>query len=300
MESVTYSKCADFYNSVHRDPVLTLEWFSVTLSKDATLTLLYYAGYLTMTVCYFYPMVLSVLISAKIDGRFKIPNREVMADWARWIIDSEDSAESCNDILSTCVEGPICDFEAKWPNFMQQFLNPKLVEKTRCAISRKTPEKIYHVLFLGLMQSLKKKGWEVIVEARAGGDYVDLRLLHKPKRKAVLIELKSSEKEGDLERDANRALEQIVKKNYRNPEGLWNVQTLREYGIAGYHLSSCVKGRSLKLKTGTDEWVEEDEVRGRGALSQGCRTESSCKSKKRKGDGTGADGGRARKCSARK
>jgi hypothetical protein len=243
-------------------------------------------------------MVLSVLISAKIDGRFKIPNREIMTDWARWIIDGE---ESCNDILSTCVEGPISDFEAKWPNFMEQFLSPKLVEKTRRAISRKTPEKIYQVLFLGLMQSLRAKGWEVIVEARAGG-YVDLRLLHKPKRKAVLIELKSSEKEGDLERDANRALEQIVKKNYRNPESLQNIQTLREYGIAGYHLSSCVKGRSLKLKTGTEEWVDEDEVRGRGALSQECWTESSGESKnsgeskKRKA----ADEGRARKGKARK
>jgi hypothetical protein len=74
-------------------------------------------------------------------------------------------------------------------------------------------------------------------EARAGGGYVDLRLLHKLKRKAVLTELKSSEKEGDLERDANRALEQIVMKNYRNAEGLRNIWTLREYGIAGFHVS---------------------------------------------------------------
>ena len=38
-----------------------------------------------MTVRYFYPMVLSVLISAKARDRFKIPNPEVMTDWARWI-----------------------------------------------------------------------------------------------------------------------------------------------------------------------------------------------------------------------
>jgi hypothetical protein len=29
---------------------------------------------------------LSVLISAKVAGGFKIPNAEVMTDWARWII----------------------------------------------------------------------------------------------------------------------------------------------------------------------------------------------------------------------
>jgi hypothetical protein len=56
----------------------------MTESKNATLSLLYYGGYLTMTVCYFYPMVLSVLISDKDNGRFKIPNLEVMMDWARW------------------------------------------------------------------------------------------------------------------------------------------------------------------------------------------------------------------------
>jgi len=237
-------------------------------------------------------MVLSVLICTKTnDGRFKIPNPEVMTDWARWII---GDGGSYDNILETCVEGPISDFEAKWPNWMQQSLDPKLVGKTRHAISRKAPEKTYHALFLGLMQSLRAKGWEIIIEARAGGGYIDLHLLHKRKCKAVLIELISSEKERELERDANRALEQIVNKNYRNPEGLPNIQTLREYGIACFRLSSCVKGRYLKRNTETDQWVEEDEVRGRGALSQGCTTESRGESKKRKADGTGADGRKAR------
>jgi len=248
---------------------------NMTLSTNATLTLLYYAGYLTVTI----------------SGRFKIPNPEVMIDWARWVVGGVPR----RNILQTCVEGPISDFEAKWPNFMKQVLDPKLVAETRGAISRKTPEKTYNVLFLGLMQSLRGIGWEVIVEARAGGSFVDLRLLHKQKRKGVLIELKSSEKEGDLEGDANRALEQIAKKNYRNLESLRNILFLREYGIAGFHLSSCVKGRHLEFNSKTGQWVEEDEVRGRGALSQECRTESSGESKKRKADGTGADGGRARK-----
>ena len=250
MESVNYSQCAHFYNLVHRDPVLTLEWCSPTFSTDATLTLLCYAGYLTMTVCYFCPMVLSVQISAKIDGRFKIPNREVMADWARWIV---GDVSFRNNILQTCVEGPVSDFEAKWPNFVQR-LHAKVVAKGRSA-SGKTPEKIYQVFFLGLTQSLTAEGWEV---SRAGGGHVDIRLLLKRKRKAALIELKSSEKQGDMESDANRALEQIADNNYRNPEGLGNVCTLREYGIAGSHLSSYVKGRYLELNT-QNQWVEKDD-----------------------------------------
>jgi hypothetical protein len=139
---------------------------------------------------------------------------------------------------------------------MQQLLNPKLVHKERNADNRKTPENIYQVFLFGLMQSLGAKGWEVMVEARAGGGYADLRLLHKRQGKAVLIELKSSEMERNMEKDADRALEQIIEKSYRNLVGLRNIYTLREYGIAAYHLSSCVKGRYLKLNDQGTQWVE--------------------------------------------
>ena len=212
-----------------------------------------------MTVCYFYSMVLSVLISAKANGRFKIPNLEVMTDWAGWVI---RDVRSPDDILETCVDGSVSDFEAEWPDFMQHVLHPKLFAKDRGADSRKTSENVYHVVLFALMQSLGAKGWEVSVEAGAGGDYVDLRLVHKLKRKAVLIELISSEKEGDMERDANRALKQIaVDKNYRNSglEGLpadpifskRAISSLREYGIACCHLDSYVKGQYLELNTNT-------------------------------------------------
>jgi hypothetical protein len=255
---VTYSRCAHFYNLVRCGPVFTLEWFSLTLSTAATLSLLYYAGYLTMTVCYFYPMVLSVLISAKVNGRFKIPNREVMADWTRWVIG--DDVESGVKILKTCVEGPVSDFTTAWPNFMQQLLDPKLVRKSRGAISRKTPETVYHVFFLGLMQYLTTKGWEVSPEPLAGAGYVDIRLRHGRKRMAVLIELKSSEKLENMESDATKALEQIEEKNYRNSEGLPNICTLREYGIAAFHLNSYVKGRYLELNS-QNRWEEKADPR---------------------------------------
>jgi PD-(D/E)XK nuclease superfamily len=217
--------------------------------------MLYYAGYLTMTVCYFYPMVLSVLISAKAHDRFKVPNPEVMTDWARWII---GDVEFWNDILKMCVDGPVSDFTAKWPNFMQQQHDSKLVGKERGAVSCKTPERIYHILFWGLMQSLRAKGWEVSIEPQAGGGYIDIHLCHRRKCMAVLIELKSSEKQGDMERDANKALKQIEEKNYRNPEGLPNIRTLREYGIASFHLCSYVKGRYVELD-GQNQWVEKDD-----------------------------------------
>jgi len=171
---------------------------------------MYYAGYLTESVRCFHAMIISVLISIKPTGRFKIPNREVMVDWAGWIT---GSVESYANILDMCVEGHISTFAERWPIFMQQHLDPKTVAKTR-AVSFKTPERIYQVYFLGLMHFLRPKGWEVSIESRAGGGYLDICLISSKKGRAVLIELKSSDKPEHIEKDANKALEQIVDKNY--------------------------------------------------------------------------------------
>jgi hypothetical protein len=108
------------------------------------------------------------------------------------------------------------------------------------------------------MQSLRAKGWEVSIEPRAGGGDIDIRLFHRRKHIAVLIELKSSVKQGNMERDANKALKQIEEKNYRSSEGLPNIHTLREYGIPGFRLSSYVKGRYLELN-GQNQWVGKDD-----------------------------------------
>jgi hypothetical protein len=63
-----------------------------------------------------------------------------MTDWARWVIRDE---KSLDDMLKTCVDGPVSDFEARWPSFMRQVLRPKLVTKDQGADSRKTPENVY-------------------------------------------------------------------------------------------------------------------------------------------------------------
>jgi len=72
------------------------------------------------------------------------------------------------------------------------------------------------------------------------------------------VELKSSKKLEDMERDAEKALDQIVDKDYRNQEGLANIRILREYGIASYHLGSCVESRYLELDT-QSQWIEKED-----------------------------------------
>ena len=229
----------------------------MALNVPEALTLLYYAGYLSMTVCHLHTVIISVLISVKLSGQFKIPNLEVMNDWARWITDSVTVKSDLN-ILDICVEGHVETFAERWPNFMQQNLDPKTVAKLRGTISNKTPERIYRVYFLGLMHSLRCKGWDVSIESRGGGGYIDIRLISKTKSRAILIKLKSSQKQENIRRDAREALQQIIEKNYRNPEGLPNIRFLREYGIAAFHLDSCVEGRYLELDA-RRQWVEKDD-----------------------------------------
>ena len=108
------------------------------------------------------------------------------------------------------------------------------------------------------MHSFRPKGWEASIEPRAGDGYINIHFISRRTWGcAVLIGFKSSEKPEHMERDASKALEQIVDKNYRN-QGLVNIHVLREYGVASYHLASCVKGRYLELNA-QSQWVEKDD-----------------------------------------
>ena len=73
-------------------------------------------------------------------------------------------------------------------------------------------------------------------------------------KSAVLIELKSSNKQEDIERDSLAALDQIEKKDHRNLYGLPSIRYLREYGIASYHASKAYL--ELDSRSG---WVQKDD-----------------------------------------
>ncbi len=152
--------------------------------------------------------------------------------------------------LKTCVEGSGKRLRGEVANFYAATMSSKASRQG----PRQDSGEILSRCLLGLMQSLGAKGWKVSVEHRAGGSYVDIHLLLRRERKAVLIELKSSEKEGDMKRDAigrssrNKTFRiSIVLEDYRNPEGLLNICTLREYGIAGCHLKYDTWSSILKV-----------------------------------------------------
>jgi hypothetical protein len=198
-------------------------------------------------------MIISILISVKPTGRFKIPNREVMGDWATWVTGDKGHDPK---ILGICTKGPVSSVEEEWPIFME-CLNP---EKVASAVSPKTPERIFHVYLLGLVHhrlrpSLRREDWKFSIGTRAGSGNVGILLSSRKKNSAAIIELKSSEKQEHMKGDARKALQQIVDKNYR--DDLRDIHFLREYGIANCDLASCLKGRYLELDDQSRLWVEK-------------------------------------------
>ncbi|KAH9967466.1 hypothetical protein BC827DRAFT_1174355, partial [Russula dissimulans] len=215
------------------------------LDHAEIITLLYYAGYLTMTK----------------SGRLKIPNKEVLDGWlSDWITRTVADKDK---ILLACVDGPVSDFVDRRPSFMQATLNAQLVTKNCGALSPKIPERLYHVFLLGLLRRLPAFGWEADVEPewRAGHGFgfvtVDIRITSTQRRSAVLIKLNSSGESRFVERDADRALKEIESQNY-NFDQLNDIDHLREYGIANFQLESVVKGRYLVRSESS--WVERNDL----------------------------------------
>jgi hypothetical protein len=116
-------------------------------------------------------------------SNFKIRNWEVMLDWAERRRQGRHSRRmhkgSCRHLSG----------KISW-------------------IRRKTPDKVYHVSVLGL--SLELKGWEVTMKPD-----IDIRLVSEETHSAVLIEVKSSKKPQDVEKDSKKALKQIIKKAFQ-------------------------------------------------------------------------------------
>jgi len=199
-------------------------------------------------------MLISVLIRVKPErDRFKIPNREVMDDWAQWIVGIV-GGDLGEDIADECTKGPVNIFQQRWPDFMQRHLKPKSAAEDRGARSLET--RIYQVFFFALMLRLRVKGWEVTIEESGGEGYANVWLVSTKTKTAVLIELKSSEKAAHIQKDAKAALDRIEEKNYRNCESLQDVRILREYGIGCYHLKSHVEGRYLEFDS-ERRWVKK-------------------------------------------
>jgi len=97
-------------------------------------------------------------------------------------------------------------------------------------------EDYYHAFITGIFIGL---GYGVKSNHEQGLGRTDITLTDKKKRRALVIEAKKSDSEGQMEKDCDDALEQIVEKKYA--EALKGYRQIECYGIAFFQKSALVK-----------------------------------------------------------
>ena len=97
-------------------------------------------------------------------------------------------------------------------------------------------EDYYHAFLAGVFVG---RGYSVDSNKEKGLGRPDILLKDKKKRRAIIIEAKKSEKESDLDKDCNEAIEQIVTQKYA--EGLRGYEKICCYGVAFFQKQAKVK-----------------------------------------------------------
>ena len=97
-------------------------------------------------------------------------------------------------------------------------------------------EDYYHAFLAGLFVGI---GYEVESNKEKGLGRPDILLKDDDNRRALIIEAKKSDKESDLDKDCDEAIDQIVTEKYA--KGLYGYQQILCYGIAFFQKQAKVK-----------------------------------------------------------
>ena len=97
-------------------------------------------------------------------------------------------------------------------------------------------EDYYHAFLAGVFVGI---GYEVESNKKKGLGRPDILLKDEDNRKAIIIEAKKSETEADLDKDCDKAIEQILTEKYA--EGLYGYEQILCYGVAFFQEQAKIK-----------------------------------------------------------
>lgn len=167
----------------------------------------------------------------------EIPNREVTYLYESFILDWVNKQVGGREILimlEALTQGDITLFEKKLRLFAERIFS---YHDTQGEES----ENFYHAFILGLLVNLEHSH-EIKSNRESGYGRYDIVLIPRTdKNLGVVIELKSAEKQDDLDKMAARALEQILQKNYAAELKQRELRQILQVGIAAY-------GKEVKMK----------------------------------------------------
>ena len=203
------------------------------LQKDSNLiwSLLLYLGYLTYTQ--------SRIKDDKEECFLVIPNKEITTILDNLITDIFSRSILSGDaqnLLEDLTQGNLESFSDILQSFVENSMNA-------FDIPNDEPERSHHLFMLGILVMLKDK-YEIKSNTESGLGPYDIMItpknVHSP---GIIIEFKKvrSNSKETLETAAQKALDQILAKNYRQELAQRGVQTIIAYGIAFERRSVLVK-----------------------------------------------------------
>lgn len=97
-------------------------------------------------------------------------------------------------------------------------------------------EAYYHAFLVGIFVG---RGYNVESNKKKGLGRPDLLIKDKRNRRAIIIEAKKSNKESDMDKDCDKAIEQIIREKYG--EGLYGYTEILCYGVSFFQKQAKVK-----------------------------------------------------------
>lgn len=169
-----------------------------------------------------------------------IPNREIseifMTNVDQWftqrVLDDKESLEEFFDALKTGDADRV-----------EECLNDYMTDVISYLDGGRTGDKenFYHGLLLGMLG--RRTGWEIRSNREGGKGRPDIVAYHRRERLAIIIEVKYAKEEVSLEKEAEKAITQILQQQYDDCFGHKKPETVFYYGI-----SFCKKDCRVLLK----------------------------------------------------
>ncbi|MGN1356945.1 MAG: PD-(D/E)XK nuclease domain-containing protein, partial [Succinivibrionaceae bacterium] len=113
--------------------------------------------------------------------------------------------------------------------------------------TRAKPENFYHGFLSGVFTNCGSFITEFKSNSESGDGYADLIFCNAKRSKIVIIEIKVSDTDDFIDRDALKALEQIEEKNYIQPYiNKPLIKDVYAYGISFYMKSCFIEMKKVK------------------------------------------------------
>lgn len=175
---------------------------------------------------------------AEDDGRYRliIPNREIrniVTDHILSLFQDEvkKDGQMANEFCQALMEGKEKEVERLLTAYMG-----KTISIRDTFVRKSIKENFYHGILLGILSF--KTGWEVSSNRESGTGFSDILIEIDDSDIGIVIEVKYSDDEGQLEKDCKEALKQIKDRDYSQKLRDAGFHRILKYGIA-FQIKTC-------------------------------------------------------------